>query len=110
MARVTAYEFLRVDESANEEELQSAYRRRAFELHPDRNQHPQAEEQFKNLQRAWSFVKTAAARAAYDQKLAAAGLLKRAPVQQTPLHGYYSSTTATTWPGFGGFAFYYTTE
>src|SRR5438067_13436869 len=61
------YELLGVSRRATAEEIKRAYRRRARELHPDANPDPQAEEQFKELARAYEVLSNPDLRARYDQ-------------------------------------------
>jgi DnaJ-class molecular chaperone len=51
-----AYEMLGVKSDASEEELKKAYRKRAAELHPDRNKSETAEADFKRLNQAYELV------------------------------------------------------
>ena len=54
MTRSECYQVLGLDADASTEEIRQAYRRRAQELHPDRNPgDPRAEEQFKKLSEAY---------------------------------------------------------
>ena len=65
MAKRDYYEVLGVARGASAEELKKAYRTKAKELHPDRNQdNPQAEAQFKEANEAYDCLKD-------DQKKAA---------------------------------------
>jgi molecular chaperone DnaJ len=62
------YALLEVPKSASAEEIKKAYRRRARELHPDQNpNNPEAENQFKELSRAYETLSDPAARQRYDQ-------------------------------------------
>lgn len=58
------YAILGVGPEASPTELKRAYRKRARELHPDRN--PGGEEAFKELAAAWEILGDAGKRAAYD--------------------------------------------
>src|SRR3954454_11421210 len=61
------YELLGVSRSAAAEDIKRAYRRRARELHPDANSDPNAENQFKELARAYEVLSDPDQRARYDQ-------------------------------------------
>lgn len=68
------YKVLEITELADEEQIKQAYRRLAKKYHPDLNQnHPEAEEKFKDIVRAYEVLGDAARRKVYDSK-------KRMPV------------------------------
>lgn len=56
------FEVLGVAETANDEEVRAAYRKKAVQYHPDRNTSEAAEEQFKRIQTAYSLIKDEASR------------------------------------------------
>ena len=68
MAKRCYYEVLGVTRGASAEEIKKAYRQKAKELHPDRNQaNPQAEAHFKEANEAYDCLKDDQKKAAYDR-------------------------------------------
>ena len=68
MAKRDYYEVLGVARNASEQDLKSAFRKLAKELHPDRNPDDKsAEQRFKELGEAYEVLKDPQKRAAYDQ-------------------------------------------
>jgi molecular chaperone DnaJ len=68
MAKRDYYEVLGVARGADAEEIKKAYRRKAKELHPDRNSdNPNAEAQFKEVNEAYDILKDGQKKAAYDR-------------------------------------------
>ncbi len=62
------YEILGIERTAGEEEIKKAYRKLAFESHPDRNQgDKKAEERFKEATEAYEVLRDAERRAQYDR-------------------------------------------
>jgi len=62
------YEVLGVSKTVSEDDLKKAYRKLAFENHPDRNQNdPQAAERFKEAAEAYQVLSDTDKRAAYDR-------------------------------------------
>lgn len=67
MAKRDYYEVLGVEKSSSEDELKKAYRKLAFEFHPDRNQEdPEAEQKFKEAAEAYDVLRDAEKRRRYD--------------------------------------------
>lgn len=61
------YEILGVSKDASKEDIKSAFRKRARELHPDINKAPDAEERFKELGKAYETLSDDNKRATYDR-------------------------------------------
>jgi molecular chaperone DnaJ len=68
MAKRDYYDVLGVQRGADADTLKKAYRSKAKELHPDRNQdNPKAEAQFKEVNEAYDVLKDDNKKAAYDR-------------------------------------------
>ena len=61
------YEILGVSKNASDEDLKKAFRKLAFEFHPDRNKDKNAEEKFKEINEAYQVLSDQEKRARYDQ-------------------------------------------
>jgi len=61
------YSLLNVPRDATENDIKKAYRRLAMEYHPDRNQAPDAEGQFKAITEAYEVLRDPQQRAVYDR-------------------------------------------
>ena len=60
------YEVLGVEKDASPDEIKKAFRKLAFELHPDRNKDPASEEKFKEISEAYAVLSDAEKRQKYD--------------------------------------------
>ncbi|MFA5629531.1 MAG: molecular chaperone DnaJ [Dehalococcoidales bacterium] len=61
------YEVLGVNKNANADEIKKAFRKLAFQYHPDHNQGDNSEAQFKEINEAYSVLSDDEKRAAYDR-------------------------------------------
>jgi molecular chaperone DnaJ len=82
------YDVLGVPRDASTEQVKKAFRKLAFQYHPDHNGDPEAEEKFKEINEAYEVLSDAEKRASYDR---------------------YGRVATSDWPGgfdsfnFGGF-------
>ena len=60
------YEVLGIDKGASPEDIKKAFRKLAFELHPDRNKDPGSEEKFKEISEAYAVLSDPEKRQKYD--------------------------------------------
>ncbi|WP_305967912.1 MULTISPECIES: molecular chaperone DnaJ [unclassified Mameliella] len=68
MSKRDYYDVLGLARGASADEIKKAYRKKAKELHPDRNaDNPEAESQFKEANEAYDVLKDADKKAAYDR-------------------------------------------
>ena len=77
------YEILGVAETSGRDAIRSAYRRLAFQLHPDRNSDPAAQELFQKVIEAFSVLSDPESRRGYDAVLFSDSLLIASTVSST---------------------------
>ena len=101
------YEILGVSKDASKDEIKSAFRKRARELHPDVNKAPDAEEKFKELGKAYETLSDDNKRATYDRYgedgLKNAGFDTGGPFASG--FGNLNDIFETFFGNFGGFGF-----
>lgn len=78
------YQILGVPRNASEEQIKKAFRKLAFQYHPDHNKEAGAEEKFKEINEAYEVLSDAQKRASYDR---------------------YGRADAPDWFGFENFSF-----
>lgn len=61
------YDVLEVDRGADEAAIKKAFRKKAMQYHPDRNDAPDAEDRFKEIQEAYAVLSDSQKRASYDR-------------------------------------------
>ena len=68
MAKRDYYDVLGVERGATEADIKKAFRKKAMEHHPDRNQHdPKSEARFKEVNEAYDVLRDGQKKAAYDR-------------------------------------------
>jgi len=95
---INYYEVLGVSRTAKAAEIKQTYRKLAKQYHPDTNQgSAEAEQKFKEVQKAYETLSNDDTRQQYDQKLAGASTGRTAPNGQTA--GNRTSNRTTTSAG-----------
>jgi len=61
------YEVLGTDRSASQDDIKKAFRKLAFQYHPDRNKEPDAEEKFKEISEAYAVLSDPEKKGQYDR-------------------------------------------
>lgn len=61
------YEVMGLDRNASEDDIKKAFRKLAFQYHPDRNKESGAEEKFKEISEAYEVLSNPGKRATYDR-------------------------------------------
>ncbi|OGK16114.1 hypothetical protein A2690_01600 [Candidatus Roizmanbacteria bacterium RIFCSPHIGHO2_01_FULL_39_12b] len=109
----TYYDILGVPQKASSAEIKAAYRKQALKWHPDRNKESQAEEKFKEINRAYEVLSDSQKKTQYDavghDAYTSGGFGRGAPggggsnYQQGPFSYTYTSTSGES--PFDGFDF-----
>ena len=74
------YDVLGVNQTADDNEIKTAYRKLAKEYHPDKNQgNKESEEKFKKITEAYDTLSDSQKRSAYDYSLSGASDFKNNP-------------------------------
>ena len=60
------YEVLGLDSKASQDDIKKAFRKLAFQYHPDRNKEPDAEEKFKEISEAYAVLSDPEKKQRYD--------------------------------------------
>ncbi len=113
MASNDYYQVLGISKSATQADIKKAYRKLALEYHPDRNKGKEAEEKFKEVNKAYEVLSDPQKRQTYDQFGAAAfeqgGMPGGGPFggfgQQAGRYGPFTYTYTTSGGGPEGFDF-----
>jgi curved DNA-binding protein CbpA len=98
------YEVLGVSKSTSVDELKKQYRKLALKFHPDRNQHSDTQEHFKEISEAYAVLSDTKKRQFYDQ-YGHAGVnerYSRADIFQGAQGGGFDSNDAWGWRNKGG--------
>ncbi|KAM9984344.1 hypothetical protein ACTFIZ_004060 [Dictyostelium cf. discoideum] len=82
------YKVLGVEKTATESDLKKAYYKKAREVHPDKNNSPEAKEEFQKLGRIYSILKEPSSRKFYD---------KHGDVEDTGLGGLKGEDLYNAW-------------
>ena len=61
------YEILGISKNASDEDIKSAFRKKALEYHPDRNKSKDAESKFKEVNEAYQILSDSEKKNRYDQ-------------------------------------------
>ncbi len=99
------YQTLGVSRDADTATIKKAYRRKAREFHPDRNDAAGAEDQFKRVQEAWEVLQDDEKRRAYDQL----GANWKEGQNFRPPPGWDGFSTGGGADGMGGFSDFFQT-
>jgi curved DNA-binding protein CbpA len=98
------YEVLGVSRSTSVDELKKQYRKLALKFHPDRNQHSDTEEHFKDISEAYAVLSNTEKRQLYDQYGHAGvnGRYSREDIFQSARGGGFDSNDVWGWRNKGG--------
>jgi molecular chaperone DnaJ len=108
MAKRDYYEILEVSKSATVEELKKAYRKKAIQFHPDKNQGDKAaEEKFKEAAEAYEVLSNTEKRQRYDQfghaGVSGSGGFGGGNMSMDDIFSMFGDVFGDAFGGFGGF-------
>lgn len=101
MANNDYYQILGISKNATAADIKKAYRKLALQYHPDRNKGKEAEEKFKEVNKAYEVLSDPQKRQTYDQ-FGAAAFEQGGPTGQGPFGGFGGQ--------YGPFTYTYTTN
>ena len=63
------YQILKVDPSSTQQEIKKSYHKLALQWHPDKTNHPEASQKFKQITKAYEILNSPSKRKQYDLKI-----------------------------------------
>ncbi len=91
MAQKDYYTILGLSKGASPEEIKSAFKKKAAELHPDRNKEPDAEKKFKEVNEAYQILSDKDKKEMYDSGGSAAPFYHSANKTRNPFNDFFQN-------------------